>query len=304
MLQGPAPAWRAPRRASHRYSDQPTIEVTQRVRCDVPTAWNLVTDIGLPARCSSELQAVEWIDDADAVAVGARSAVATSTRPSGIGQRCARSSRSRTSAAGCTTSSGPGDQRDLGVRGRAGQRRRADPPMGSDRPGTVGADPGDRRATGEGGQDRRPATGRMAAEHAVQPGPGPLARRSLRRRGSALAQRGQQPPGSGNATGGRPGQRVQRAFGIGRSTQVPAAARAVFDCVGQIEEGHHHVVGLDVGHSDSESPGCRSPSRCHQTAAPPMREVCRPLPISVTSPTARCASGTRRFTNVDLPTPE
>jgi hypothetical protein len=55
-----------------RYRDQPTIEVTQRVRCDVPTAWRLVTDINLPARCSSELQAVEWLDDANAVAVGAR----------------------------------------------------------------------------------------------------------------------------------------------------------------------------------------------------------------------------------------
>jgi hypothetical protein len=32
----------------------------------------LVTDIGLPARCSSELQAVEWLDGAHAVAVGAR----------------------------------------------------------------------------------------------------------------------------------------------------------------------------------------------------------------------------------------
>ena len=55
-----------------RYRDQPTIEVSQRVRCDVRTAWGLVTDIGLPAHCSSELQAVEWIDDANAVAVGAR----------------------------------------------------------------------------------------------------------------------------------------------------------------------------------------------------------------------------------------
>lgn len=55
-----------------RYRDQPTIEVTQRVRCDVATAWKLVTDINLPARCSSELQAVEWLDDASAVAVGAR----------------------------------------------------------------------------------------------------------------------------------------------------------------------------------------------------------------------------------------
>ncbi len=55
-----------------RYRDQPTIEVTQRVRCDVATAWELVTDIGLPARCSSELQTVEWLDDADSVKVGAR----------------------------------------------------------------------------------------------------------------------------------------------------------------------------------------------------------------------------------------
>jgi hypothetical protein len=55
-----------------RYRDQPTIEVTQRVRCDVRTAWELVTDIGLPAHCSSELQAAEWLGDADSVAVGAR----------------------------------------------------------------------------------------------------------------------------------------------------------------------------------------------------------------------------------------
>ena len=31
-----------------RYRDQPTIEVTQRVRCDVATAWKYVTDIKLP----------------------------------------------------------------------------------------------------------------------------------------------------------------------------------------------------------------------------------------------------------------
>jgi Polyketide cyclase / dehydrase and lipid transport len=55
-----------------RYRDQPTIEVTLRVRCDVATAWKLVTDIGLPARCSAELQAVEWLDDSGRVEVGAR----------------------------------------------------------------------------------------------------------------------------------------------------------------------------------------------------------------------------------------
>jgi hypothetical protein len=55
-----------------RYRDLPTIEVTLRVRCDVATAWKLVTDIGLPARCSAELQAVEWLDEAGRVEVGAR----------------------------------------------------------------------------------------------------------------------------------------------------------------------------------------------------------------------------------------
>ena len=58
--------------ATMRYRDQPIIEVTQRVRCDIATAWRLVTDIGLPARCSAELQAAEWLDGADSVALGAR----------------------------------------------------------------------------------------------------------------------------------------------------------------------------------------------------------------------------------------
>ena len=55
-----------------RYRDQPTIEVAQRVRCDVATAWKFVTDITLPARCSTELQDVEWLDGADQLKVGAR----------------------------------------------------------------------------------------------------------------------------------------------------------------------------------------------------------------------------------------
>ena len=55
-----------------RYRDQPTIEVSQRIRCDVATAWRYVTDINLPARCSAELQSTEWLDDADGVKVGAR----------------------------------------------------------------------------------------------------------------------------------------------------------------------------------------------------------------------------------------
>jgi len=55
-----------------RYRDQPTLEVTQRVRCDVAAAWKYVTDITLPARCSTELQDIEWLDDADHVEVGAQ----------------------------------------------------------------------------------------------------------------------------------------------------------------------------------------------------------------------------------------
>lgn len=55
-----------------RYRDLPTVEVTQRVRCDLPTAWALVTDIDLPTRCSAELQGVDWLDGATSVEVGAR----------------------------------------------------------------------------------------------------------------------------------------------------------------------------------------------------------------------------------------
>jgi hypothetical protein len=55
-----------------RYRDQPTIEVTQLVRCDVAKAWQVVTDITLPTHCSSELHSVEWTDGTGALKVGAR----------------------------------------------------------------------------------------------------------------------------------------------------------------------------------------------------------------------------------------
>ena len=57
--------------ATMRYRDLPTVEVTQRVMCDVPTAWALVTDINLPTHCSPELQGVDWLDGASGVEVGA-----------------------------------------------------------------------------------------------------------------------------------------------------------------------------------------------------------------------------------------
>ena len=55
-----------------RHRDQPTVEATPRLSCDADTAWRFVTDITLPARVSTELEAVEWLDGADHVAVGAR----------------------------------------------------------------------------------------------------------------------------------------------------------------------------------------------------------------------------------------
>ncbi len=48
------------------------MEVTQRVHCDIATAWRHVTDISVPARCSAELQSVEWLDGATGVQLGAR----------------------------------------------------------------------------------------------------------------------------------------------------------------------------------------------------------------------------------------
>lgn len=55
-----------------RHRDQPTVEAVQRLSCDTDTAWRYVTDISLPTHTSQELLAVEWLDGADHVTVGAR----------------------------------------------------------------------------------------------------------------------------------------------------------------------------------------------------------------------------------------
>jgi uncharacterized protein YndB with AHSA1/START domain len=55
-----------------RFRDQPTVEVQQRVNADPERIWELVTDINLPTRFSSELHQVEWLDGATEVAVGNR----------------------------------------------------------------------------------------------------------------------------------------------------------------------------------------------------------------------------------------
>lgn len=55
-----------------RYRDCPTVEVSERIAVDPATAWAAVTDIGLPLRFSTELQAVAWLDGATEAVVGAR----------------------------------------------------------------------------------------------------------------------------------------------------------------------------------------------------------------------------------------
>ncbi|MFC0316272.1 SRPBCC family protein [Gordonia phosphorivorans] len=55
-----------------RLRDNPIIEVSRKLDCTPERAWELVTDITLPTSADGELFAAEWLDDADAVAVGAR----------------------------------------------------------------------------------------------------------------------------------------------------------------------------------------------------------------------------------------
>ena len=54
-----------------RYSDQPTVEVQERIAGDPELIWKLITDITLPTRFSPELQEARWIEG-DEVAVGNR----------------------------------------------------------------------------------------------------------------------------------------------------------------------------------------------------------------------------------------
>jgi hypothetical protein len=53
-----------------KYADGPTVEVETVVHAPVERVWELVTDIELPARFSSEFRGAEWLDDGPAV--GAR----------------------------------------------------------------------------------------------------------------------------------------------------------------------------------------------------------------------------------------
>lgn len=56
-----------------RYADEPTAEVEVFVAAPARRVWELVTDVALPARFSSELQGAAWLDGADdGPALGAR----------------------------------------------------------------------------------------------------------------------------------------------------------------------------------------------------------------------------------------
>jgi carbon monoxide dehydrogenase subunit G len=54
-----------------RYADGPTVEVTRRIAASPDAVWQLVSDINVPARFSSELTGAEWVGDASVGALGA-----------------------------------------------------------------------------------------------------------------------------------------------------------------------------------------------------------------------------------------
>ncbi|MET7290278.1 SRPBCC family protein [Streptomyces sp. NPDC005573] len=55
-----------------RFTDGPGVHCDVRIEAAAPRVWALVTDIGLAARLSPELQRVSWLDGADRPAPGAR----------------------------------------------------------------------------------------------------------------------------------------------------------------------------------------------------------------------------------------
>ena len=50
-----------------KYADGPTVEVDTLVHAPIERVWELVTDIELPARFSSEFLGAEWLDDGPAL---------------------------------------------------------------------------------------------------------------------------------------------------------------------------------------------------------------------------------------------
>ncbi len=55
-----------------KYADCPTVAVSVTVAASVPTVWEIVSDIELPTRFSTEIAEVDWVEGATAPALGAR----------------------------------------------------------------------------------------------------------------------------------------------------------------------------------------------------------------------------------------
>lgn len=55
-----------------RYADKPTVEVETRIDASPEQVWDFITDVSLMPELSTELQSVEWQDDATGPSVGAR----------------------------------------------------------------------------------------------------------------------------------------------------------------------------------------------------------------------------------------
>ncbi len=56
----------------YRYADGPTTEASLVIDASPSVLWTLVSDINLPARCSTEFRGAEWVDGATGPALGAR----------------------------------------------------------------------------------------------------------------------------------------------------------------------------------------------------------------------------------------
>ncbi|MFJ7906900.1 SRPBCC family protein [Kitasatospora sp. NPDC096204] len=90
-----------------RYAEGPGTQCEVFVAAPVERVWDLVTDIGLPARLSPELQRVAWLDGADGPAVGAR----FEGHNSRTGMPDWRTVSEITELTGATEAAGPGDRR-------------------------------------------------------------------------------------------------------------------------------------------------------------------------------------------------
>ncbi|MGW2525105.1 SRPBCC family protein [Streptomyces sp. NPDC001617] len=55
-----------------RFAEEPRVGCDVHIEAEPSRVWGLVTDIGLPARLSPELQRVQWLDGAEGPEIGAR----------------------------------------------------------------------------------------------------------------------------------------------------------------------------------------------------------------------------------------